>query len=93
MSDTTQLVAVRDVLAADFSPEVVLLNLQDGVYYGLEDVGSRVWTLLQSPVAIRTILDTIAAEFDVDAARCERDVRAFLEQLVDRGLAQVCDAR
>ena len=94
MSDATIVVAARDVMAADFSPEVVLLNLRDGVYYGVEDVGARVWTLLQTPIAVRAILDTIAAEFDVEPARCERDVRAFVEQLVARGLADVCgDAR
>jgi len=94
MSDTTQVVAAHDVMTADFSPEVVLLNLQDGVYYGVEDVGARVWTLLQSPIAVGAILETIAAEFEVDRERSDREVRAFVQQLVDRGLATVCvDAR
>jgi hypothetical protein len=94
MSDTTVVVAARDVMTADFAPDVVLLNLQDGVYYGVEDVGARVWTLLQTPMSLRAILDTVAAEFDVEPARCDRDVRAFVEQLVARGLAGVCgDAR
>jgi hypothetical protein len=94
MSDTTVVVAARDVMTADFSPEVVLLNLQDGVYYGVEDVGARVWTLLQSPIAVGAILETIADEFDVDRSRSDREVRAFVQHLVDRGLATVsADAR
>ena len=91
MSGATLVAAARDVMAAYFSPDVVLLNLQDGVYYGLEDVGARVWTLLQSPIAVGEVCDTIATEFDVDPARASREVRAFLEQLVDRGLATVHD--
>jgi hypothetical protein len=94
MSDTTVVVAARDVMTADFAPDVVLLNLQDGVYYGVDDVGARVWTLLQTPMSLRAILDAITAEFDVEPARCHRDVRAFVEQLINRGLADVCgDAR
>ncbi len=94
ITDATLLVAARDVMAADFSPEVVLLNLRDGVYYGVADVGARVWTLLQTPTAVSAVLATIAGEFDVDAERCDREVRAFLQHLVDRGLADVCvDAR
>ena len=93
ISDATLVVAARDVMAADFTPEVVLLNLRDGVYYGLQDVGARVWTLLQSPIAVSAVLDRILEEFDVDRHRCERDVRAFIQQLLDRGLADVCDAR
>jgi hypothetical protein len=94
LSEQSVVVAARGVMTADFSPDIVLLNLQDGIYYGVEEVGTRVWTLLESPIAVRTILNAIATEFDVDRARCDRDVRAFLEELVDRGLATVCgDAR
>ena len=90
MPDTEVVVAAHDVMTADFSPDVVLLNLQDGVYYSVEDVGARVWTLLQTPIALGAILDAIATEFDVDRAQSDRDVRAFVQQLVDRGLAAVC---
>lgn len=94
MSDTTLVVAARDVMTADFSPDVVLLNLQDGVYYGVEDVGARVWTLLQAPIAVCEILDAIAAEFEVERTHSDREVRAFLRQLADHGLITVCsDAR
>jgi coenzyme PQQ synthesis protein D (PqqD) len=89
ISDTTTLVAARDVMTADFAADVVLLNLQDGVYYGVEEVGARVWSLVQAPIALRAILDAIAVEFDVDHDRCARDVRAFVQQLVDRGLVAV----
>ena len=81
-------------MAADFSQEVVLLNLADGVYYGVDGVAARVWTLLQSPIAVGAILEKIADEFEVDRARCEREVRTFVQELVDRGLVDVCsDAR
>ena len=88
------LVAARDVMTADFSQEIVLLNLMDGVYYGVDGVAARVWALLQSPIAVGTILETVADEFEVERSRCEREVRAFVQELVDRGLADVCsDAR
>ena len=88
-------VAARDVMTADFSPEVVLLNLQDGVYYGVDDaVGARVWALLESPISVGAILETIAAEFEVDRTRSDGEVRGFIQTLVDRRLATVCgDAR
>ncbi|HZT76377.1 MAG TPA: PqqD family protein [Vicinamibacterales bacterium] len=94
MSGATVLVAARDVMTADFSPEVVLLNLHDGMYYGVEDVGARVWALVQTPIALADIVDTVIAEFDVEPSRGEREVRAFLQELVERGLVRECaDAR
>ena len=81
-------------MAADFSQEIVLLNLADGVYYGVDGVAARGWTLLQSPIAVGAILARIADEFEVDRARCDREVRTFVQELVDRGLVDVCsDAR
>lgn len=85
----TRVAAVKDVLATAFEDEMVLLNLKDGVYYGLEGVGSRVWSLIQEPTAIEDIRDAITEEFDVSPARCEKDVRALIDELVSRGLAVV----
>ena len=90
VSDTTVVVAARDVLSADFDPDLVLLKLQDGTYYGLDDVGARVWALLQSPVPLGVIRDTITSEFDVEPARCTRDIQAFVADLIGRGLVDVC---
>lgn len=77
------------MLATEFGDEVVILNLRDGVYYGLEDVGTRIWQLLQQPVSVLTIREAIVAEFDVESARCERDIRLLLTDLVARRLVEI----
>jgi hypothetical protein len=87
--DRATIVAASDVLATEFGDEVVILNLRDGVYYGLEDVGTRIWQLLQQPVSVLTIREAIVAEFDVESARCERDIRLLLTDLVARGLVEI----
>jgi hypothetical protein len=87
--DSAILVATDDLLSTEFSREFVILNLKDGVYYGLEEVGARVWELLQSPVTVRAICDAISAEYDVASARCERDTRSLVDDLVSRGLVTV----
>jgi Coenzyme PQQ synthesis protein D (PqqD) len=89
ISETAVLVAAGDLLASDFGAEQVILNLKDGVYYGLEEVGARIWRLLQKPTTIPAILGALAEEYDVDSARCERDLRALLGDLVARGLVEV----
>ncbi len=89
ISETAVLVAAGDLLASDFGAEQVILNLKDGVYYGLEEVGARIWQLLQKPTTIPAILGALAEEYDVDPARCERDLRALLGDLVARGLVVV----
>lgn len=66
--------------------EAVILGLRDGVYYGLDAVGARVWALVAEPRLVGDIVATIVSEFDVTRERCERDVIALLDDLVARSL-------
>lgn len=87
--DTATVVAAGDLLASEFGDELIILNLRDGVYYGLEDVGARIWQLLQKPVSVPAIREALVTEFDVDSTRCERDVRTLLAELLAKGLVEI----
>jgi hypothetical protein len=86
---TATVTAGPDVLATAFDDELVLLNLRDGVYYGLEGVGARVWSLMQQPTSLGWIRDELVEEFDVAPGRCVADLRALVDDLASRGLAVV----
>ncbi len=88
--DTASTVVVApDVLSTQLGTEQVMLNLRDGTYYGLDEVGSRIWMLLQSPVQVGSICDAIAGEYDVEADRCRADVFRLLHELMQRGLVEI----
>ena len=89
LTDSTTIVAIPDVLSSAFEYETVLLDLRDGVYYTLDEVGARIWQLVQRPVSIPDICKTIRTEFEVAAERCDEDVRALAHNLLDRGLVRV----
>jgi len=91
--DSAAVVAATDVLSSSFEDELVILDLRDGVYYGLEDVGAQIWALLQEPTSVAAIREAIVAAYDVDPARCERDIRALLSELANRGLVQIVTNR
>ncbi len=83
------LAVANGVLCTTFDDEVVLLNQADGVYYGLSDVGARVWALVERSASIARIRETIVAEYDVDAARCASDIERLIAELIRRGLVVV----
>ena len=66
--------------------ETVILGMEDGVYYGLDAVGARVWALLASPQRVSELVRVVTSEFDVSTEQCERDVLALLDELAARGL-------
>lgn len=83
----------HDQVSSDFlDGETVILNLKDGVYYGLNAVGSRIWQLIQEKKSVGEIIETLLDEYDVDPEQCEREVLALLESLSSKGLVNIAEA-
>jgi hypothetical protein len=91
LSERSTVVAVKDQVSSDLGGEVAILDLASGVYYGLDTVGARVWELVQEPIEVNQIQETINEEYDADRARVERDVLTLLQRLADEGLVEVRD--
>jgi hypothetical protein len=89
ISDSATIAMASDVLASELGPEVVMLSLRDGTYYGLEGVGVEIWRMLQTPVTIPRIVAALVETYEVDAERCRSDVLTVIVTLVERGLVEV----
>lgn len=76
------------VTHAQVEDEVVLLNLEDGIYFSLDAIGARIWDLLTAGTTRDRIVAAILAEYEADPAEVERDVDAFLDQLLARRLVR-----
>jgi hypothetical protein len=77
------------VLFQDLQGESVLLNLQTGRYFGLDEVGTRMWAALTTAESLQAAFDALLAEYAVEGERLERDLRDLVEKLVKQGLVEV----
>ena len=66
--------------------ETVILDLESGMYFGLDGVGKRIWDSLSDGNTLAETAAVIAAEYDVDESRAESDLLAFTNELLERGL-------
>lgn len=85
--------ATPQQVSRDLGGEAVVLQLDSGVYYGLDPVGASVWNHLKKPVSVEQLRDAVMAEYDVDAERCERDLMALLDRLLSENLIELNDER
>lgn len=85
----TIVAAAREQVSCDLDGEAAILNLKSGVYYGLDPVGARVWSLIQEPQTVDSIRDALVEEYDVEPARCLSDLLDLLEELAEEGLLEV----
>lgn len=91
LSPKTILRASSDCVVRDVSGEIVLLNLRNGTYYGLEPTGAFIWSMLAKGADLDHVVTTLHDRSGEDADRIEADVRLFLDDLLDHALVDIDD--
>jgi hypothetical protein len=66
--------------------EIVVLNAKTGIYFSMEEIGVRIWQLLENPIRVRAIYDRLIDEYHVEPVQCEQDLLSFLSDLSEQGL-------
>jgi len=79
----------EDVVFRELDGEAVILNLQSGLYFGLDAMGTRIWQLCQEHGSIRSVWQAIQNEFDVSADTFHADLLSFLGELSAKGLVTI----
>lgn len=79
----------EDVVFRDLEGEAVLLNLNTGVYFGLDPVGTQIWHLIQADRSLREIRDALLDEYEVTKSQCEDDLLGFVGLLQEKELIEV----
>jgi len=93
ISPDSYVVAVRDQVSCELKGEAAILNLKSGIYFGLDEVGATVWSLLAEPRRVTELRDALVEEFEVDPARCVGDLMQLLADLSRHGLIEVTTSR
>lgn len=88
----TVVVAAANQVSANMGGEEVILDLTAGIYYGLDEVGARIWSLIGEPRSVASILDAILSEYEVEPDRCLTDLQELLESLSKAKLVEVQSA-
>ena len=78
-----------DVLFQELQGEAVLLNLKTGVYLGLDQLGTKIWQLLQEDGALSKVMEVILQEYDVTQEKFAQDLLGLVGQMEQQGLVEV----
>ena len=78
-----------DVLISHLQEESVILNLDSERYFGLDNVGTRILSVLTNSDSIETAYESLLTEYDVDHAVLREDLLALVENLLQQGIVQV----
>ena len=79
------------VLSSAINSEHILLSLETNSYYGLEEVSSKIWELLKSPMSLDDIIHSLIGEYEVSKESCKQDTLLFLNALREENLIEILD--
>ena len=91
LSFAKRVTAPSDVLMREIDGESVLLNLANECYYGLDEVGTRMWMLLTTSESIEDACESLLAEYDVEPQALRQDLQELIEKLVANGLLELAE--
>jgi len=76
----------EDVMFREVKGEAVILNIANGKYYGLDDVGTRMWMLLSEHLCLEPAYQALLEEYDVQPAVLQADLIRLVDELAAQGL-------
>jgi Coenzyme PQQ synthesis protein D (PqqD) len=79
----------KHVLVCSLEKELVLLNLEAEYYFGLDEIGTRMWQAVTTAESIDDAYSMLSTEFDVDADRLRQDLSELLGKLTEKGLLRI----
>lgn len=77
-----------NVLFQEVDGEAVLLSLDEGCYYGLDELGTRIWKLIHQDLDHDQVVAAMVAEYEVETEQARSDLDAFLSDLRESGLIE-----
>ena len=91
ISLTSKVYQCEGNFVSDMDGEKVMLNINNGKYYNLGEIGGFIWECICSPVKVNQIVTELMNRYDVEQNLCEAHVLEYLNQLSDEKLIKIGD--
>jgi hypothetical protein len=88
-----KVVASENVLLRELSGEAVLLNLDSEMYFGLDEIGYRIWTVLTASDSIGAAYEQLLSEYEVEPEQLWDSLDSLIGECREHGLLQLAPPR
>lgn len=88
---TTQIRQNKKLVSSEMDGEIVMMHTETGKYFGLNSVGSTIWTLIDAPRSVQSIVEVLHNRYEVSREQCENEVFSFIESMIKKDVVHVVD--
>ncbi len=87
----TEIVRSNNFITSTVDNEVMMMSIEKGVYFSLDDIGSLIWEQISEPTHVSALCTHLSTQFNVDLNQCQTDTLAFLNDLAAEDMIHVVD--
>jgi hypothetical protein len=80
-----------EVAAKVIDGEAIIMNLSNGLYFSMDNVGALVWELVEAGQSLEEMTDLVGERFDADREAVRRDITRLVTELLSEDLVQVSE--
>lgn len=89
ISNNSRISVPSETLVNILGGESVLLSLKSQHYYGLDEVGTRMWNVVTTSPSVAAAYETLLEEYEVEPETLRQDLYELLGKLAEQGLVEV----
>ncbi|WP_226670477.1 lasso peptide biosynthesis PqqD family chaperone [Metabacillus litoralis] len=78
-----------NILASDMDGETVMMNIETGKYYNIGNIGGAIWSLIEKPTQVDTLIVRLTEEYEVERSQCKADILPFLNKIFQQQLIEI----
>jgi hypothetical protein len=71
-----------EIIHSAMDDEVVMMSVDQGVFFGIDKIGSHIWNLLETPSTVEVLIEKLVAHYDVEPELCKNDTLLFLNDML-----------
>ncbi len=79
----------NEIMTAEMGEELVMLHIDQGSYFGLDEIGREIWARIEKPTSMGDLCAALQAEYDAEAETVETDVKTFITRLMRNDLVTI----
>ncbi len=81
--------SAEHLISSEMGDELVMMDFHNGNYIGLNRVGKIIWELIEAPVRVEDLINTLLGRFNVSREVCVTDTLECLEGMLEQQVVEV----
>lgn len=88
ISVNSTIIRKKDIIVAELDQKAVMMSMENGKYYGLDEVASDIWNIIENKIKVLDLVSILTEKYSISKENCTNDVLDFLHELHRKNLIE-----